>query len=444
MTSSPTPEPSSASAAPGGPSRRVVPLYLLGGGLSLLGNAAISLALPWLVLERTGDPTATAVVATAAGVAAVPATLVGGRLADRFGARRVAVAADVGSAAAVTALAALAATDGLTLTSLVLLGAAGALFDVPGQSARQALLADVADRGGIGVDQLAGWFQGAFAMAFLVGPALTGVLLSVLDAGGVVWLTAACSAGAAVATWLLPVQHLYAESSDADAQEKIPGAWRVVRGDRRLLATLVVVAAAALVTPPLMAVLLPGHFAALGRPGAYGLVLSAFAVGILAGSVAYPVLAARSRVLAYVTGVGAITAGMLGLAGLGPVPVLGAAMLVLGVGSGLYSPVWNVFVAEQVPARVRAGVLSYLNATALVAGPIGLGLLGLLLSVGSLRLASVLVAALWTVVAVFAVASRHARGIAEQATVAADDPTAPAGADEAAAPGQDPTRTEEP
>lgn len=398
--------------------------------MSLFGNAAISLALPWLVLARTGDATATALVATAAGIAAVPATLVGGRLAGRFGARQVAVAADVGSAASAVVLAVLAATGGLTLPWFVVLGAAGALFDVPGQSARQALLADVAESGAVNVDQLAGWYQSAFAVAFLAGPALTGVLLSVLDAGDVVWVTAACSAGAAVATRLLPLQRPCPGAPSSGERDSAPGAWQVVRGDGRLLATLVVVTVAALVTPPLMSVLLPGHFAALGRPGSYGLVLSTFAVGILAGSLTYPLLARRSRTFAYVTGVGAMTAGMLGLAGLGPVPVMAAAMLVLGVGSGLYSPVWNVFVAEQVPPRVRAGVLSYLNAAALVAGPIGLGLLGLLLSAGSLTLASVLVAVVWTAAAVFAVTSRSARAIATQAPVALGGPDAPATVDE--------------
>ena len=59
-----------------------LPLYLGGAGLSLFGNAAIAIVLPWLVISRTGDPSAAAVVAAAAGIASVPATLFS-RTADR-------------------------------------------------------------------------------------------------------------------------------------------------------------------------------------------------------------------------------------------------------------------------------------------------------------------------------------------------------------------------
>ena len=85
--------------------RLTFPLYLGGAGLSLFGNAAIAIVLPWLVISRTGDPSAAAVVAAAAGIASVPATFFAGRLTDRFGHRNVAVAADVGSALSVAAIA---------------------------------------------------------------------------------------------------------------------------------------------------------------------------------------------------------------------------------------------------------------------------------------------------------------------------------------------------
>ncbi|RYI97094.1 MAG: MFS transporter, partial [Actinomycetales bacterium] len=125
MTSIPTSAPDRTRAG-------AVPLYVLGGALSMLGNASIGIVLPWLVISRTGDLSVTALVATAAGVAAVPASLLGGRLADRFGARRVAVAADLGSASAVAALAVVDASVGLTVGWFVALGVVGALFDVPG------------------------------------------------------------------------------------------------------------------------------------------------------------------------------------------------------------------------------------------------------------------------------------------------------------------------
>ena len=55
-------------------------LYLSATGLSILGNAIITVVLPWLVLERTGDPVAAGVVATAIAVPSVLFALVGGHL----------------------------------------------------------------------------------------------------------------------------------------------------------------------------------------------------------------------------------------------------------------------------------------------------------------------------------------------------------------------------
>ena len=398
-----------ATGRPGTAVRRVVPLYLAGATLSLFGNAAISVALPWLVLARTGDLATTGLVATVAGVAAAPATLLGGRLADRFGARRVAVAADLGSAAAVAALGVVDGVWGLTVAWLLALGAAGALFDVPGMSARQSLLGEVARVGGARVDTVAGAFQAAFSVAFLLGPALTGLLLSVLDPVDVVWVTAACSTAAAGLTWVLPVP-------DPDRAAAGPGSaaggLAVVRRDPRLRATLVITCAAALVTPPLLSVVLPGHFAELGRPGAYGLVLSLYSVGALAGSACYALLARRSRPAVYLASIVAMTGGMVVLAWLGPVPVLAVAMTVLGLGSGLYGPVWNVFVAESVPLAVRSRVIAVISAAGLVAGPVGLGVLSLVLAHASLGAGVAAIGGVWVVVGLYAVLSPGARALA--------------------------------
>lgn len=85
--------------------RSTLPLYLIATATSLFGNASIAIVLPWLVLERTGDP---ALAGTVAAITAAPGALaafVGGHLIDKVGRRRMAVLSDVGSALAVAALA---------------------------------------------------------------------------------------------------------------------------------------------------------------------------------------------------------------------------------------------------------------------------------------------------------------------------------------------------
>lgn len=388
--------------------RLALPLYIGGGSLSLFGNSAIAVVLPWLVLARTGDVTITATVATVSGVAAIPAALLGGRLTDRFGARRVAVLADCGSALSVAALPVVDLIWGLDLTWFVVLGALGALFDVPGMTARQALLAEVAHASRTPVETVAGAFQAAFSLAFLAGPALAGVLIGWLDPVGVVWVTAVCSALAGLLTWLLPVP----PGVGADAAPAARGGWRLILDDRRLLAMLIVSFAATLVSPPLMAVILPAYYAGIDRPQLLGLTLSAFAVGSLLGAALYALISRRSRVAGYLLAIGSMTAGMVAVAVLQSPPLIMVGLFALGLGGGLFGPIWNVFIAEQLPPGQRGRVLGWFTAATLVAGPVGLGALTLALGTVSMESVALLLGGFWVVIALGAVLSRDARAVA--------------------------------
>ncbi len=79
-------------------------LLFWGQLISVLGDQAYSLALPWTVLIVTGDPRQMAVVLAAEALPRVLFLLVGGALADRLSPRVVMFAADVGRAVVVGAL----------------------------------------------------------------------------------------------------------------------------------------------------------------------------------------------------------------------------------------------------------------------------------------------------------------------------------------------------
>lgn len=129
-------------------SRITRPLYLFASGTSLFGNSAISIVLPWLVLARTGDPAMAGVVAAASAAPSAIAALVGGHLVDRIGRRTICVISDVGSALSVAGLAIVDLTVGLDVTWFIVLGILGALFDVPGMTARETMLAQVSETSG--------------------------------------------------------------------------------------------------------------------------------------------------------------------------------------------------------------------------------------------------------------------------------------------------------
>ena len=186
-------------------SRASLPLFVAAEAFSLFGNSAIAIVLPWLVLTRTGDPSVTGLVAAVAALPAIVAALVGGWLIDKVGQRRMSVLSDFGSAVSVAGLAVVDRVFGLDLGWFIVLGILGALFDVPGMTARETLMGRVARTSGVSLDKIASLRQAVFSLAFLGGPALAGVLLAVLDPIQVVWVTAGCSLAAGICMLILPL-----------------------------------------------------------------------------------------------------------------------------------------------------------------------------------------------------------------------------------------------
>lgn len=391
-----------------GRSRLVLPIYVCAEAFSFFGNSAVQVVLPWLVLARTGDPAAAAIVAAATGVAQIIATVAVGRLIDRFGARGMAIIADVCSAGSVAAFALADTLDTLTLTVMILLAAAGGLFDIPGMTARQTLMPRVAERSGTKLDTIASIRQGIFGLSFFAAPALAGLLLALLTPGQVLWIMAACSLIAALTTITIRVPPIRPDNAESGYR----GAWRTVRRTPVIVKLLILATMASLVSAPLLSVLLPAHFAALARPDLLGLAMSSFALGIIAGSGLYAVIARTSRRLAWTASLAASTAGLVLIAVLSGFWVVAIGAVLVGIGSGLVSPLFGVVIAERVPATQLGRIMGLSNALALAAGPLGLAAAGILVSTTNLTALAWSIAAAWIGVALYACTGPSVRELA--------------------------------
>ena len=379
-----------------------LPLYLAASATSLFGNASISIVLPWLVLTRTGDVALTGLVAAASGAPAAVAALVGGHLVDRLGRRLVCVVSDVGSALSVAALAIVDATAGLNAFWFVALGILGALFDVPGMTARQALMADVSETSGVAIDKVAAAQSTLFGLSFLAGPALAGILLAVLPAINVVWVTAACSALAAVLIAVTPLARCERSPEDAAEHASPLAGFSVIRRDPALLAMTTISLVSMLFVAPLLAVVLPAHFNALGAPQQLGFSLSAYAVGSIAGAGLYGALFAKRRWGAWAVAQVLYAASLILVATLADFWPVAAGMALAGVASGLEGPIVQVLLTERVPDAVRGRVFGLFSALSTLASPVGLGLFALLLTGASLQTGAVVLAAVCVLTSVYA------------------------------------------
>ena len=183
-------------------------LILTSAFLSAAANGISMVAFPWLVLQRTGNATDASVVAAAATLPLLFATLVAGTAVDFLGRRRVAILADLMSATSVAAIPILAATQGVgALNTLVLAGlaAAGAFFDPGGMTARQSMLPEAAGRVGWTLDKTNSVYEAVFNLAYITGPGIGGLLIATIGGINTMWVTAG-SFGCSILTMaLLPL-----------------------------------------------------------------------------------------------------------------------------------------------------------------------------------------------------------------------------------------------
>lgn len=378
-------------------------IYLASAALSMFGNAVAGIVWPWLVLERTGSPQAASIVAASIAVPSLLFAYFGGNLIDSVGRKPMSIVSDIISGLSVIGLLVVDSTTDLTLGWFIAIGIIGAVGDIPGMSARAALVGDVAVASGKDVPFLSGLNQGLGGISFLLGPAVAGFLMSALPIQNVLWITAGCSLGAAGLTALLRLGAPVAADEAEEADFAGWRGWRAALGFPvvRMLAVNTLLAMA-LVTPYL-SVLLPARFQASGQPHLLGVSMSAYAVGMLLAGLVATKLASRER-LTWALGMSLYIAGF-GLMGFLHLPWLViAGMAVSGLGGGVLNPLQMVVVTESVPEQIRGRTFSIFMAISQVAGPIGLAVTSVVLGFTTIYAIAAALAALWAVFAVVLIA----------------------------------------
>ncbi|MFG3710728.1 MFS transporter [Micromonospora sp. NPDC047730] len=378
-----------------GPRRRT-PLLLVEAAtlLSGIGNGVSTVALPWLVLERTGSATAAGLVAAATALPLLLSSLVSGTVVDLLGRRRTALVSDALSAVSVAAIPVVDALLGLNVGWIVALAALGAVFDPAGLTARETLLPAAAQAAGWRIERANGVHEAVWGLAFLIGPGVGGVLIAAIGPGSTLWVTAA---GFALAVALVAAVRL----PGAGRPERPPaGLWhgtaeglRFVWRDRLLrtiaLITMVLVA----LYLPVEGVLLPAWFVAQGEPARLGAILMAMSAGSVVGALASGTAGRRIRrrtlmvVALVVTG-----AALVGLAALPPYPAMLGFAAVIGLAYGPVNPLANYAMQTRTPERLRGRVVGVMTSFTYAAGPAGYLLAGPLVEWLGLRPAFLLLA----------------------------------------------------
>ncbi|MFE9692230.1 MFS transporter [Micromonospora sp. NPDC005806] len=345
-------------------------LLFLGRTVSAVGDAVVPTALALAVLRATGSTAALAVVL---GCAMLPRLLLlplGGVVADRFDARRVALLTDLVRCAAQLVVGVELLGGAPALVHLAAASAVGGAASAFANPTAAPLVAGTVDGDG---RQRANALMGVTANASrLAGPALAGLLLWTAGPGWAFVLDAASFAASAALLSAIRVRHVPVPHRSLRADLVL--GWREVRARDWYWSSLLAhgvwngAAAVLLTVGPVIAV------DRLGGEGVWVLLQQVGAVGLLAGSL----LAARARprrpVLLGNLALATYAAPLLLLAAAAPAPVVVTAYCLALTALGFLNPVWETVVQGQFPPEVLARVTSYDWLMSLGAMPIGYAL----------------------------------------------------------------------
>ncbi|MFD4906742.1 MFS transporter [Kitasatospora purpeofusca] len=330
-------------------------LLVIGQGTSEFGNAFQVVALPLLVHALGGGARQLSLVVAAYGAGRLAATPLGGMFADRFGAWRVMMAADLGRLLATAGLCAAAAAGTANfwlIGTLALLVGLGAGVFLPAAWAITPTLLPAEDlHAGNALNSTVTFGAG------LLGPAVAGPLVAWLNPAVALGLDAATFAVSAATLLLIGRGALVAPPRPISERASVPRNFRALLRESPLLrAVLTVTVIANLTVGGATRVALPtlatDGFAA-GAVG-LGLLLAAFTGGALVGGLfAAGLTAVRSR------GRTAMLSGLVMGAAIGLVPFTGlvGALLLLLVAGGA-STVTNVLVVTGVQKSTPPALLA--------------------------------------------------------------------------------------
>jgi MFS family permease len=395
---------------------------LVSQGVSAVGDAVNATALPLLVLALTGSGLAMGIVGAINTGADFVLAAFAGAMADRGDRKRMMFVADLGRAIFTALIPLSDLVHGPTMVVILLVTAPLAILR---GFFRAGYLASMPNL--VGRSQLArgnGILETAVSTSFIVGPAIAGVLVTVIGPGPTLAVDAASFAISSLGLFLIR-RDLKAPSDRPPSRmiDDIREGMVYVARHRVLRTVILLFATTSAVLMPVGAAMTFRIVRDLGQsPAAFGLALTGLGVGTLVGSLYAARLGPRTnvaRVLVLATLL--IGGSLVGAAAIGWLPGLIAVAALSGAGEAAFAVVYVSVRAANSPDELLGRVASTARVTALSLMPIGSLVGGILIdAVGGTGTLAILGAS----VCVLALAFSQVRGL-RAASLAPPDVRAP-------------------
>jgi len=391
-------------------------LHQVSNFASGLGNSILMITIPWLILQETRSPAFAGLVAAISAIPGLIISPIGGWLVDQVGRRAVSVCADLLSSLAVFAFPIVALTYGLSSFSILLIAVVGAIFDPAGYTARKTLLADVAKASEIELDRLNGIHDGFMGISWILGPAVGAGLISTVGAINSFWVAGGLFIFAAITIAFLRVGNLGKEARDLaekmgeKSDRSLRVGFQVLWRDKLLRTLTIAILVIAAVYLPTETLVLPAYFEEQDNPAGLGIVISALAAGSTIGSFGYGWISARMsrKNLVRATLIGTAVS-IVPMALLPPLPLFLLAAFLLGLSWGPFNPLETSLIQQRVPADQQGRVFGVQTAVFYAAPPLGMVAAGLSVESYGVSTTYIVLAAILTVTAIFALLTKSLR-----------------------------------
>jgi MFS family permease len=354
--------------------RRDFRFLFLGRTTSFVGNAFANVALAFAVLDLTGSKADLGLVLAARAFPQVLFLLVGGIWADRLPRNRVMVLSNVASGVSQGAIAVLLLTGRAEVWQLAVLGAINGLssaFFFPAasgivpQTVPQRLLQPA--NAILRLGQNASWIGGAALGGLVVAATSPGVGIAV-DAGSFFAAALLLALIHLPSTLKMEASNFFGELRDG---------WREFSARKWLWVIVLQFGFVNAVELGVQGVLGPAvakeH---LGGAAAWGLILTADAVGLVAGGLIMLKFRPRRLLLTATFGVLLTIPFLLGLAGPMPVVALIALAALAGIGTETFGIMWDTTMQQEIPQEKLSRVYSYDALGSWVLIPLALAVVG--------------------------------------------------------------------
>lgn len=352
---------------------------------SLIGSSISMVAIPWVVLQVSGDVAITSFAMALRVLPTLISLFVGSQLFEKYSSRDICVVSDLLSGALILAIPVLFYYDQLSLPFLIALVCAAGAVEQINQTSLAVMAPEIIEVNGYNPEKFNGSLGSLHNMGDLIGPAIAGFIISMIGNSAAFMIDSATFFISAF-IFMFCFGNLPGKAKP-DPQEPAPGLAKIIESAKFIFSHPQIKYVASLsitvnlLIMPLLSLVLP--FLAQQKLGSaidLGLLFSTFGVGTFIASVVFSFYGMKFHKKNLMLGCSALLFVSFALAG-AVTAKFGLYIIIffIGLSVGLLGPLDNTILQKYVPEERRGLVFLVYTALRYLSVPLSLLVFGLIL-----------------------------------------------------------------